>query len=135
VKLPRLRNPEMRILEPGEIKVLAERIDPRYRAMMLTAACAGLRFGEFCALRIERFDALRRTVRVEANLSEVRGEFYFKEPKSDASRRTVSVPSFLVEKLAQHLGMWADESGLLSQPPQVGRFDERTSAAGYGRWR
>jgi integrase len=71
VELPRLQNPEMRILEPGEIKVLAERIDPRYRAMVLTAACAGLRFGELCALRIERFDALRRTVRVEENLSEV----------------------------------------------------------------
>jgi integrase len=86
VKLPKLQNPEMRILEPGEIKVLAERIDPRYQARVLTAACAGLRFGELCALRIERFDALRSTVRVEENLSEVRGEFYFKEPKSDASR-------------------------------------------------
>ena len=79
--------------------------------MVLTAAYTGLRFGELAVLRIERLDTLRKTVRVEENLAEVRGEFLFKPPKSDASRRTVSVPSFVVEELAQHLAIHADGTG------------------------
>lgn len=120
VKLPRLEKPEMRILESAEIKVLAEEINPRYRAMVLTAAYSGLRFGELCALRADRFDALRKTVRVEKSLSEVGGEFIFKAPKSEASRRTVSVPGFLVEEVAQHLATYPDESGLIITAPGGG---------------
>lgn len=113
VELPQIDTPEMRFLEPEEIKLLAETIDERYRAMVLTAAYSGLRFGELCALRVERFDALRRAIRVEESLSEVRSQFIFKSPKSDASRRTVSVPGFLVKELAQHLATYPDSSGLI----------------------
>jgi integrase len=112
VKLPRLENPAMRILEPGEIKLLAETIHERYRSMVLAAAYSGLRFGELCALNIDRFDPLRKVVRVEESLSEIRGEFIFKAPKSDASRRAVSVAGFLVDELAQHLAAFPDGSGL-----------------------
>ena len=113
VKLPKLIRPVMRILEPGEIEDLAKEMDERYRAMVLTAAYTGLRFGELAAFRTEHFDALRKTLRVVESLSEVAGEFVFKPPKSDASRRTVSVPSFVVEELAQHLAVHADGSGLV----------------------
>jgi integrase len=110
----------MRILEPSETMALADVIDDRYRAMVLAAAYTGLRFGELAALHTERFDALRRTLRVEESLSEVRGEFFFKPPKSDASRRTVSVPSFIVEEMAQHLAVHADDSGLVFSAPVGG---------------
>lgn len=120
VKLPKLTSPEMRILEPAEIKALAGAVDERYRAMILAAAYTGLRFGELAALRIERFDALRRTIRVEESLAEIRGQFMVKSPKSDASRRTVSVPSFVVEELAKHLAERADGSGLLFTAPSGG---------------
>ena len=120
VKLPKLTTAPMRILEPAEIRALADAIDGRYRAMILTAAFAGLRFGELAALRTDRFDALRRTLRVEESLAEVRGEFVFKEPKSDAARRVVSLPSFIVEELAQHLAMYADDSGIVFAAPEGG---------------
>jgi integrase len=120
VKLPKLTTAAMRLLEPTETKVLAEAIDERYRAMVLTAVYTGLRFGELAALRIERLDALRRTVRVEESLAEVSGEFLVKSPKSDASRRTVSVPSFVVEELAQHLAAHADGTGLMFNAPSGG---------------
>src|SRR5690606_17851308 len=89
VDLPQIETPEMRFLKPEEIKILAEAIDERYRAMVLTAAYSGLRFGELCALRVDRLDTLRRTIRVEESLAEVRSQFIFKAPKSEASRRTV----------------------------------------------
>lgn len=113
IKLPRLEQPEMRILDPREIQLLAEAIDERYRAMVLIGAYSGLRFGELCALRLDRFEPLRKVVRVEESLSEIRGKFIFKAPKSDASRRAVSVPGFLVDVLAQHLATFPDDSGLI----------------------
>ncbi len=106
-------DPVMRILEPDEIETFAETIDERYRAMVLTAAYSGLLFGGRAALKIERFDVLRKTVRVEESLAEVRSEFIFKAPKSEASRRTVSVPGLLVEELARHLALFSDTSGLV----------------------
>lgn len=113
IELPQIDTPEMRFLDPDEIRLLAETIEERYRAMALTAAYSGLRFGELCALRADRFDALRRTIRVEESLAEVRSQFIFKSPKSDASKRTVSVPGFLVEEIAQHLAAYPDSSGLI----------------------
>jgi integrase len=120
IKLPRLTQPTMRILEPSEIQNLAGVIDQRYRAMVVTAAYTGLRFGELAALHAARFDALRKTVRVEESLAEVRGDFIFKAPKSDAGRRTVSVPSFIVEELAGHIAEYGDASGLLFTSPSGG---------------
>lgn len=120
IKLPKLEPPVMRFLEPQEIEDLAGASDERYRAMVLSAAYTGLRFGELAALRIERFDALRKTLRVEESLSEVRGEFAFKSPKSNASRRSVSVPSFVVDELAQHIAQHADGSGLVFSAPSGG---------------
>lgn len=120
VALPKLPTTDMRILEPEEIKTLADEVDERYRAMMLTAAYGGLRFGELAALRIERFDALRRSLQVVESLAEIRGRFHFKAPKSQASRRTVSLPEFLVSELASHLAAHADGSGLVFTAPAGG---------------
>lgn len=120
MKLPKLVPQEMRLLDPAEINLLAETIDPRFSAMILTAAYTGMRFSELRALRIDRFDALRRTVRVMASLVEAKGQFSFVQPKSEASRRTVRVPPFLVEVLAAHLAMHADGSGLVFSAPNGG---------------
>ena len=120
IQLPRLTQPAMRILEPAEVKQLAEVIDRRYRAMVLAAAYTGLRFGELAALRVERFDAQRKSLRVEQSLAEVRGEFFVKPPKSEAGRRTVSLPSFIVDELTGHLTEHADNSGLVFSAPSGG---------------
>ncbi|MCH7670112.1 MAG: site-specific integrase [Acidobacteria bacterium] len=120
VKLPKITMSAMRILEPAETMALAEAIDERYRAMVLTAAYTGLRFGELAALRTERFDALRRTLRVEESLAEMEGQFLIKPPKLDASRRTVSVPSFVAEEMARHLAAHADETDLIFGAPAGG---------------
>jgi integrase len=130
VKLPKITASAMRILEPAETMALADAIDERYMPMVLTAAYTGLRFGELAALRTERFDALRKTVRVEESLAEVGGEFLIKPPKSDASRRTVSVPSFVVEELARHLATHADDTGLIFSAPAGGPI-RRTN---FRRW-
>jgi integrase len=121
VKLPRIEtSAEIRFLDAAEISLLAGTIDSRYSAMVLAAAYTGLRFSELRALRVDRFDALRRTIRVVASVVESRGQFYFEEPKSEASRRTVRVPPFLVEVLAAHLATHSDGSGLIFSAPSGG---------------
>lgn len=123
VKLPRIEtSAEIRFLDAAEISLLAGSIDSRYSAMVLAAAYTGLRFSELRALRVDRFDALRRTIRVVASVVESSGQFYFEEPKSEASRRTVRVPPFLVEVLAAHLATCADGSGLIFSAPNGGPF-------------
>ena len=111
---------DIRFLNAAEVNALANAIDVRYSAMVLAAAYTGLRFSELRALRVDGFDALRRTIRVIESLVESGGAFYFEEPKSEASRRTVRVPSFLVEVLARHLAMHADGSGLVFSAPNGG---------------
>ena len=121
VKLPKLEGrSEIRFLDASEVNALVHVIDVRYSAMVLTAAYTGLRFSELRALRVDGFDALRRTIRVTESLVESDGGFYFEEPKSEASRRTVRVPSFLVEVLARHLAVHADGSGLVFSAPNGG---------------
>ena len=76
----------------------------RYRAMVATAAGAGLRWGECVGLRRRSIDLLRRELQVVEVAVEVAGRVTCKRyPKSKASRRTVPLPDFVIEALAEHL--------------------------------
>ena len=117
--LPRLEQEPMRFLSAAEIGSLADAIGPRYRALVLAAGYTGLRFGELAALRVARLDLLRRSVRVEETLNEVRGRLLLGQPKTKASRRTVSLPAPLVDVLAEHLAANpASDEGLVFTSPE-----------------
>ncbi|MDH3261960.1 MAG: site-specific integrase [Acidimicrobiia bacterium] len=102
LKLPPLTRNEMRFLSQAEVAALAGVIDARYRNLVLTAAYTGLRFGELAGLRVGRLNMLARTATVAETCSEVGGQIIFGEPKTSASRRTITLPRFLVESLAEH---------------------------------
>jgi integrase len=106
VNLPSDSNTEMRFLTADEVSDLAGVIDQRYRALVLTAAYAGCRFGELAGLKVHRLDLLRRTLTIAEALSEVRGEVRLAAPKTAAARRQVALPKFLAEELAGHLAEW-----------------------------
>ncbi|MFQ5967331.1 MAG: tyrosine-type recombinase/integrase, partial [Acidimicrobiia bacterium] len=72
-------------------------LEPRYRALVLVGGYTGLRIGEATHLRPDHLNLLRRQLRVVEHL------------KTEASLRTVSLPRFLVEELAQHLGKYRGE--------------------------
>ncbi len=87
-----------------QVRLLAESVDPRYRAMVWLAGACGLRFGELAALRPERVDMIRREVHVVETVTEVAGgEPFVGPPKTEAGRRTVSIPSSIMPPLAEHL--------------------------------
>jgi len=114
VDLPALEHREMRALSPTEMDTVAKAIEPRYRALVLTAAYTGCRFGELAALRVGRLDLLHRTLRVEETAIEVKGVLHYGPPKTKASVRAVALPKTLVDELARHLATYPPgEQGLV----------------------
>lgn len=113
VKLPK-RGTRRRIsitpLTHAEVRALAEAI-PGYRVLVYTAAYTGLRAGELGALRREDLDLLRGTLTVDETLKEINSSadslngdkgLVFGPTKTHATR-TISVPRFLCDLLAEHL--------------------------------
>lgn len=119
IVLPRIERDEMRILSREEFGRLAGELEGvGYSVLATTAACSGLRFGELAGLHRTDVDALRRRITVRRSLSEVRGVVREEDPKSKASRRTVAVPGWLVDRLALMLG--GDPRGYVFGAPRGG---------------
>lgn len=105
VKLPPESTRDMRVLEPAQVRDLADAISPtHYRPLVLTAAYVGLRWGELAGLRTDAVDVLRRTIHVREQLIEVGGKVSFGPPKTRAGSRVVTMPSAIAEILGEHMG-------------------------------
>jgi integrase len=104
VPLPADPAAEVTVLEPGEIRNLADAIHPWFRTWVWFAAYSGLRWSEMLGVRRRDLDLLRRTVTVHQQIVEVNGRFLgFGEPKTAAGRRTVDLPAFLCTMLEAQL--------------------------------
>jgi len=103
ITLPKIEDTEKRFLTPEEITHLADTIDPRYRALVITAAYTGCRIGELIALDTNRYQPDKRIIRIEQSLAEVRGHLRFGQPKTTAARRAVSLPQWLPKAIDRHL--------------------------------
>ena len=101
------RAPEMRVATVAQVGALAEAIDPRYRALVLVAAYAGLRWGELVGLRVKRVDLLHARIAVVEQATEINGQFAWGPPKTEAGRRTVTLPAVAAEALAEHLAAYS----------------------------
>jgi integrase len=110
------RSPEMCIATPEQVAAIAAAIDPRYRALVLTAAYAGCRWGELVGLRQRNLDLRAGTLVVAEQVVELHGgQLLVREPKSAAGRRVVHLPAGLVEELRSHLSTFVavDPDGLV----------------------
>ncbi|MEI2765259.1 MAG: tyrosine-type recombinase/integrase [Dermatophilaceae bacterium] len=99
-----VRASERGIATPAQVAALVEAVTPRYRAAVVLAAWCGLRGGEICAIRTEDVDVQGGIVHVSrywVELLESPVKFE-KEPKSDAGKRTVSVPPHVLPVLREH---------------------------------
>jgi integrase len=86
-----------------ELLQLADAIGPRYRALVPVGGVLGLRWSEAIALRVSDINFLRKTLTVSQTISEVEGRLNVAPTKSRSSRRTLSMPQFVVDELAEHL--------------------------------
>lgn len=98
------RPPEQRFASMAELLTLSENVPDRYRAMVLTAGLGGLRQGELLALRRGDLDLTAGVIHVRRKRQILdSGEVLESSPKSEAGRRTVSLPGPLVTELRAHL--------------------------------
>jgi len=121
VKLPNLRESRsaIRVLTHDEAASLYEAIDPRYRVVVSLGAYAGLRAGEVFGLQAENLDLLRRRLRVAATLTSLNGSVSLGPPKTEASKRTISISQALVDELAAHLAEYGTgPEGVVVSSPQ-----------------
>jgi integrase len=103
IKIGRAARREMVFLTADEVEALADAIIEPYGTLVLFAAYTGLRAGEIAALRVGRLDMLRRRVEVAESLSIVPGQGLVFGPTKNYQRRTVPLPAFLADELAEHL--------------------------------
>jgi len=92
-----------RSLTVPEVQALAGKVPARYRALVLTLAFGGLRFGEATALRRRDVSADGVTVTVTRSVRRVGGAWLVGPPKTEAGVRTVALPAFVAAALAAHL--------------------------------
>ena len=103
------RASEIRIATPAEVAAIAAAIEPRYRALIFTAAYAGCRWGELAGLRQKNLDLVRGRITVAEQIVELRdGRLLVCEPKSAAGRRVVHLPGGLVDELQTHVTRFVD---------------------------
>lgn len=53
----------MHFLDAEQVETLADELPDRYRALIFTAAYAGLRWGELAALKVKNLDLIERAAR------------------------------------------------------------------------
>ncbi|MEX2551526.1 MAG: site-specific integrase [Actinomycetota bacterium] len=130
--LPKIEPGEMRFLTKAQIGELASAIDPHYRSLVIVAAATGLRFGELTALRVKHLDQLRRLIHVKEGMTDVEGQLSFGPLKTKASRRTVSIPKFvvgfMVDAISTRPSLGADDLifvGKAGAPLRASNFRQR----------
>ena len=94
--------PERPVASVQQLFLLADTIGPTYRAFVLTAALASLRWGELVALRRRDIDLESGLIFVRRSMVERGGSLEIALPKNNRGR-TVALPAVLVEELRGHL--------------------------------
>jgi integrase len=128
VRLPKRVDREMLFLDAAQVERLADAIGPHYRVLVYFLAYTGLRFGEAVALKGKRLDCANGTCEVVESATEVGSQLEWGTTKTD-ERRTVRLPRFLCELLAEHLlhrpGGWRGPDDLVFTAPMGGPLRER----------
>jgi integrase len=100
---PRIERFDVRMLAPAEAKqLLAAAEDDRLGALYSVALALGLRQGEALWLSWEDVDFEYRRLFVRHGLQRVDGELRLVEPKTRQSRRTVAMPTVVIDALLHH---------------------------------
>jgi integrase len=75
----------------------------RWHAIYLIALTTGARRGEILGMEWENIDWAKGTIRIEKTISEVNGRAVITEPKTQRSRRTISLPEIVLDHLKPNM--------------------------------
>lgn len=98
VKRPRVPFREMRYFTPDQVRTFLNAVRPQFYSLFLTVILTGLRRGELLALQWRDIDLVGKTLQVRHSL--YKGEA--REPKTEQSRRTITLSHRLVHELKKH---------------------------------
>lgn len=100
---PRVEQKEMRHLDAHGGAALLKALEAcDIGAAIVTSLGTGLRRGELLALRWSDVDLDGLHLTVQRSIERVGSQTRFKEPKTKRSRRTISLPLFMAERLRRH---------------------------------
>jgi hypothetical protein len=107
IELPQVIAAEKRYLTEDEVERLVAAVEPRYKALVYTAAYLGLRWQEIAGLRKKALDirpGRLASMRVVTTIERAGGRYRAVEyGKSKAARHKLKMPEFLREILVWHL--------------------------------
>jgi len=110
VELPKVPHKERQVLSPDEaINFIEAAAEMPHGLLFEFALITGMRPEEYLALQWSDIDFERGTATVQRALIRHKGEWSFQETKTARSRRTVSLPSQLLQKLFDHKRRQAEE--------------------------
>lgn len=124
IRLPKGDGAEVVPPTVEQVGALADALDDRWRAVVVTLAGSGLRIGEMLGLQVSDVDFLRRTISVERQRDQA-GRLT--AVKSRTSRRVVPVGQVVIDALAAHLAAYPSAGALV--------VDELDEPLLYRRWR
>lgn len=103
VKPPRVPGHEIVALDEQQARTLQNAaVGEANEALYMVAVTMGCRRGEILALRWQDIDLDKKTLRVRHTLQRQDGKPVLSEPKSERSRRVLTMPEMLIGKLKQH---------------------------------
>jgi integrase len=103
VDAPKIDNAATNVLSLDEIHKFFEIIeDTPMEVPCKLAIGLGLRRGEIFGLKWEDIDFDNSTITIKRTLARITGEIFFKEPKTQKSRRTLILPQDLIDMLRKH---------------------------------
>lgn len=97
---------ELHPLTPNQVMAMATAVRPRYRAMVILAACTGMRWSEIAGLTLDRIDWHARTVTVDRQLKRNTTTPEFTPPKGKAGICTLPLPALAIADLLLHLSQY-----------------------------
>lgn len=103
VARPSSKRHQLNLLTVDQVLDLSEAIEPRFKALILVAGFGGLRISELVGLRLGNVDWPRGTIRVVEATTMVNGHRIDGTTKTAAGRRSVRMPSQVMEALKVHV--------------------------------
>lgn len=109
---------EVKILNDKEAKILANYLhtepNPRWKIALLTVLFMGLRRGELAGLEWKDIDFENKTMTIARSVQDIIGfGLITKEPKTENSKRTISMPDKLIDYLKEYEIWWLNQKKYL----------------------
>lgn len=109
---------EIQILNDKEAKILAQYLDtepnPRWKIALLTILFMGLKRGELAGLEWKDIDFENKTMTIQRSVQDIVGfGLITKDPKTENSKRTISMPDKLIIYLKEYQVWWDNQKHYL----------------------